>query len=65
MNLPQRIEAIVRNWPGWSPAERRRLDEIVAEVLAYCQSGRGNHFIRSWCERVLKPAALDRVGKEV
>lgn len=53
MKLNEKIEAAVRNWPGWSPAEQRHMDEIVEEVLTYCRSGAGNAFIRSWCERVL------------
>ena len=51
MNLPERIERVVRAWPHWSPAERRRMDQIVAEVLDHCRSGSGNAFVASWCER--------------
>jgi hypothetical protein len=55
---PQRVERIVRQWPDWSPAERRRMDAIVAEVLDHCRSGNGNAFIREWCNRMLpKPTA--------
>jgi hypothetical protein len=49
----ERIEAIVRAWPQWSHAERRRMDEIVQEVLSHCRDGQGNQFIREWCEKFL------------
>lgn len=47
--LTQRIEAAVRQWPHWSPAEQKRMSEIVEEVLHYCRDGAGNDFIRGWC----------------
>ncbi len=51
MTLPERIEQAVREWPQWSPAEERHMDEIVEEVLEYCRSGNGNRFIAEWCRR--------------
>lgn len=53
MNLPERIEKIIREWPQWSPAERRKMNLIVEEILDHCRNGGGNGFIRSWCERNL------------
>lgn len=53
LNLPDRIEQAVREWPNWSPAERRRMDEVVEEVLDHCRSGTGNRFVAEWCNRVL------------
>jgi ribosomal protein S27AE len=59
MNLPDRIARIVREWPDWSPAERRRMDDVTEDILHHCRTGEGNAFVRGWCERVLRPA-LDR-----
>lgn len=53
MTFPERIERLVRQWPDWSRAERRRMDEIVREVLTHCADGQGNPFVRAWCDRVL------------
>jgi hypothetical protein len=53
--MNERIEKIVREWPEWSQAEQRRMDEIVDEVLAHCRSGNGNRFVRDWCNRILVP----------
>jgi hypothetical protein len=51
--LPEQIERVVREWGGWSRAERAKLDAIVVEVLDHCANGTGNKFIREWCNRVL------------
>lgn len=51
--MNERIEAAVRAWPQWSRAERRRMNEVVDEVLQHCRDGQGNAFIRQWCERNL------------
>ncbi len=51
----ERVSRIVRQWPQWSPAERRRMDAVVDEVLDHVINGTGNRFIASWCERVLSP----------
>jgi hypothetical protein len=56
MTIQERAEQVIRDWPQWSPAERRRMDEIVTEVLDHCRNGGGNRFIRDWCNRVLAPA---------
>jgi hypothetical protein len=63
LTLPERIERAVREWPQWSRAELRKMDEIVAEVLDHCANGTGNPFIRSFCNNVLvgKVAGLVRV----
>lgn len=53
--IEKRIERIVRAWPQWSPAEQKRMDAIVAEVLEHCRERTGNQFIRDWCNRVLVP----------
>lgn len=53
--MDERIEQVVRQWPEWSIAERRRMDDIVAEVLDHCRNGNGNRFIREWCNRILAP----------
>lgn len=53
-SYPGWIERMVRAWPQWSRAERRRMDEIVEEVIDHCANGTGNAFVRSWCERVLR-----------
>lgn len=52
-NLPERIEERVRGYTGWSRAERRRMDELVSEVIAHCSGGNGNRFIASWCDKNL------------
>ena len=52
-NINDRIEAIIRAWPQWSAAERRKMDAIVEEILCYVRSGEGNSFIREWCKRNL------------
>ena len=56
LTLPQRIEKVIRDWPQWSRAERRRMDELVEEILTYCRSGKGNAFVQSWFDTVLTPA---------
>ena len=53
-NLPERIEERVRAWPRWSRAERRRMDEVVEEILEHCRSGKGNAFVASWVARDLQ-----------
>jgi hypothetical protein len=53
--ISDRIARIVREWPDWSPAERRRMDAVVEEVLHHCRTDEGNAFIREWCEGVLRP----------
>lgn len=63
MNLPEKIERVVREWPQWSPAERGRMDAIVAEVIDHCKSGTGNGFIRSWVNRVLVPRIPGMVAR--
>lgn len=52
-SLADRIEKAVREWPGWSRAECRRMDDIVEEILSHCRNGNGNRFVREWCERYL------------
>ncbi len=70
MNLPEKIEAIIRAWPQWSRAERAKMDEVVEEILDHVKNGTGNGFIRSWCNRVLAPkmpgvilSELDSISK--
>lgn len=53
MNLPERIEKIIREWPAWSRAERAKMPELVEEILDHCRNGTGNGFIRRWCENAL------------
>lgn len=53
--LPEQIERIIRVWPQWSPAEQRRMDDIVEDILSHCRAGDGNSFIREWCRRNLAP----------
>jgi hypothetical protein len=53
MQLTDRIEAIIRAWPQWSPAEQRQMDAIVAEILAHVRQGTGNRFVQEWCTRNL------------
>lgn len=50
MNLPEKIEAVVRAWPQWSRAERRNLQPIIDEIISHCADGTGNPFIQRWCE---------------
>ena len=57
-NLPEQIAQIVRDWPEWSRAERRRLDEIIDEVLHYASDGLGNAFIKRFWWTYVEP----RVG---
>lgn len=47
--MAEMIEKVVRQWPQWSRAERKRIDEIVEEILDHCRNGNGNQFIRDWC----------------
>lgn len=49
-NLPDRVADRVRAYPQWSPAERRRMDEIVEEVLDHMRDGTGNAFIRRFVD---------------
>lgn len=51
--LDDRIESIVRNWPQWSRAEQRRMDQIVDEVMNHVRNGTGDSFIRGWVDRNL------------
>lgn len=39
LTLTERVERAVRDWPEWSRAERRRIGDIVAEVLDRCRPG--------------------------
>jgi hypothetical protein len=56
MSLPDRITEFVRQWPQWSPAERRHLDAITSEVIDHCANGTGNGFIRWFVAVHLAPA---------
>jgi hypothetical protein len=58
VTIQERVEKVVREWPEWSRAERRRMDDVVEEVLTFCRSGEGNAFIREWCRRNLTPAVI-------
>ncbi len=49
----ERVEAIILAWPQWSPAERRRMEEIVEEIMDHVRHGGGNAFVREWCKRNL------------
>jgi hypothetical protein len=53
MNLPERIEKIIREWKGWSRAERAKMDDIVEEIIDHCRNGTGNGFVKTWCDRNL------------
>lgn len=53
MNLPEKIEAIIRAWPQWSRAERAKMPQLVDEILDHCRNGTGNAFIKKWCDRNL------------
>jgi hypothetical protein len=55
MNLPERIEKVVRDWPQWSRAERAKMPQLVEEILDHVRNGTGNRFVREWCNRVLVP----------
>ena len=59
MKIDERITAVIRAWPEWSRTERRRMDEIVEEILEHCRSGNGNAFVREWCERYLEDATCE------
>lgn len=54
VNLPERIEAVVRKWPHWSRHELSKMDDIVEEILDHCRDGTGNGFVRKWCDHNLK-----------
>lgn len=51
--INERISHAVRSWDQWSPAEWRRMDDLIEEILTYCRSGRGNAFIAQWVTRFL------------
>jgi hypothetical protein len=55
MNLPERIETVIREWPQWSPAERAKMPQLIEEIMDHVRNGTGNGFVRSWCNRVLVP----------
>jgi hypothetical protein len=53
--LPDQIDAIIRAWPLWTRAERRRMDALVAEIQHYVLTGGGTRLVAKWCQRVLAP----------
>jgi hypothetical protein len=53
MSLIDRIEAAIRTWPQWSPAERRRMDDIVTEVMDHVRNGTGNDFVAWFTDNFL------------
>jgi hypothetical protein len=53
--IEDRIRALIRAYPDWSPAERRKLDVIEDEILDHCRNGTGNGFVRWWCNTWLAP----------
>lgn len=52
--IAERIECAVLAWPYWSAAERRRMPELIEEILEHCRAGAGNPFVREWCQRNLR-----------
>lgn len=54
MPIEERISRIVSEWPSWSKAERKRMPQIIEEVIEHCKNGNGNgngnEFISQWCE---------------
>ncbi len=57
-NIVDRIEKRIREWDQWSPAERRRMDDVVKDIMDHVRNGTGNGFIRWWCERFLKDVEI-------
>lgn len=55
LNLTERIHAVIEAYPDWSPAERRKMDMLKAEIMEHVKNGTGNGFIRDWCNRFLVP----------
>jgi hypothetical protein len=57
------IARVVREWPQWSPAERRKMDAVIGDVIDHCANGTGNRFIREWVNRVLVPQVPGMVAR--
>jgi hypothetical protein len=62
--LHEKCERIIRKWSQWSRAERRKMDDIVTEIMDHVINGGGNAFVVKWCEDVLTPA-LEAQGVEL
>jgi hypothetical protein len=54
--IAEKIGRVARAWPHWTADERARLEELVAEVVAYCMTGAGGGLARAVAECVVCPA---------
>lgn len=55
MNLNDKIEKIIREYPQWSRVERSRMHELIEEIMNHVRDGGGNAFVQKWCDQNLGP----------
>lgn len=61
--ITETVERLVRAWPQWSRAERRRMDDVVEDVLDHCRNGTGNKFVREFVNRIIVPQVPGMVAR--